>query len=255
MMFRILAVHFLAATVLLSAETRVWRNAEGTKSIEAVFVKRGESSVTIRRSDQSEVSIPLDKIHRDDRAWLEARHPLPSAEPPPAPYFVFDRLEFGDSRAEVMEKLKASDRVKLTLPETMLARTGLNGVFQTVENVGGQGASLYFDWCEEGGLKEITLKTPPVTGEETETRLHACWKDCIDLLTTRHGQPMQANGKLEISTLQDHSMSATHLWKLEDHGTAMLGAARDGGSYQIAVRFTTEDIKPIIVPGPNTVGQ
>ncbi len=250
MMLRILAVHFLVSAVLLAAETRVWRNAEGTKSIEAVFVARDESSVTLRRSDRSEVSIPLEKIHRDDREWLDTRHPLPADMPPPPATQVFEVIEFGDNREQVVEKLKASGLVKMTLPETMLARTGLNGVFQTVGKIGGSEASLYFDWCEEGGLNEIILRTAPITGDGMEARMQACWKDFIDLLSTRHGQPIQANGKLEIATLQDHSMSATHLWKLEDRGTAMLGSAREGDDYQIAVRFTTEDIQPVFVPAP-----
>ena len=250
MIFRILAVHFLAASALLSAETRVWRNAEGTKSITAAFVKRDETSVTILRSDRREVSIPLGKIHRDDRAWLDSRHPLPADLPPPPVTRVFAVIEFGDKREQVMEKLKTSGLVKLTLPETMLARTGLNGVFQTLQQTGGLNASLYFDWCDDGGLKEVTLRTASLSGSNIEARLNNCWQDFIGLLTSQHGPPIQANGKLDISSLQDHSMSATHLWKLEERGTAMLGAAREGDEYQIAVRFTTEDIKPVIIPAP-----
>lgn len=250
MIARILVFQFLVSAVLISAETRLWRNAEGTKSIEARLLKRDETSVTLLRADRREVTIPLEKIHRDDRAWLERLHPLPSSLPAPPASMVLEILEFGDKRGQVLEKLKASGLVKMTLPETMLARTGLNGVFQTLQKTGGMDASLYFDWCEDGGLNEITLRTAAIRGEGIEARMKACWMDFIDQLTARHGPPMQANGHLEIASIQDQSMSATHLWKLENRGTAMLGAAREGDDYLIVVRFTTEDIKPSFVPTP-----
>ncbi|MFZ9938585.1 MAG: hypothetical protein ACO3JG_16230 [Luteolibacter sp.] len=254
MIARILAVQFLVSAALLSAESRQWRNAEGTKSIDARFLKRDETSVTLLRADRREVSIPLEKIHRDDRAWLERHHPLTADVPAPPAAMVLELLEFGDQRGQVVEKLKASGLVKMTLPETMFARTGLNGVFQTLRKTGGMDTSLYFDWCGDGGLNEITLRTASITGDGMEARMDACWKDFIDQLTARHGPPLQANGNLDIASLQDHSMSATHLWKIGNRGTAMLGAAREGNDYQIAVRFTTEDVKPVFVPAPKADG-
>lgn len=245
---RILIACFLLASSILHAETHIWRSADGGKSLQGSFVKRDESSVTILRFDKREVTIPLEKIHLEDRSWLDARHPLPAAEPPPVTQFIFDKLEFGDSRELVTEKLQASELVTTKLPETLFARTGLNGIFQTCHKVGGHEASLYFDWCEDGGLKEVTLQTTLLSGNDVETRLTPSWKEFIVLLTSLHGRPILAHDKLDITSVQDGSMTATHLWKLEHRGTAMLGAARDGDAYQIAVRFTTEDIKPVFIP-------
>lgn len=247
----ILIACFILVSTALQAETRAWRSADGGKSIRGVFVKRDDSCVTILRSDMREVTIPLEKIHSDDRAWLDARYPPPVAVPPPVRQYVFDKLEFGDSRAQVMEKLKASKLVKATLPETMFARTGLNGIFQTHQKIGGLDASLYFDWCEDGGLKEVTLQSTSLSGNDIEARLTPGWREFIGLLTSLHGHPINAHDKLDIASIPDASMTATHLWKLEHRGTAMLGAARNGDAYQIAVRFTTEDIKPVVIPAPN----
>jgi hypothetical protein len=245
---RILIACLLLSSSLLHAETRVWRSADGGKSIQGQFVKRDAASVTIRRPNQNELVIPLEKIHWDDRAWLDARHPLPAAAPAPVNSYVFDKLEFGDNRAQVTEKLKASKLVKATLPETLFARTGINGIFQTLQKVGGLEASLYFDWSEDGGLKEVTLQTTALSGNDVEARLTPSWKELIGILTSLHGRPINAHGKLDVSSIPNGSMTATHLWKLEHQGTAMLGAARNGDAYQIAVRFTTEDIKPVIIP-------
>jgi hypothetical protein len=235
------------------AESRVWRSSDGGKSIQGAFVKRDKTSVIILRADQREVTIPLEKIHHDDLAWLNERHPLPAAPPQPKDH-LFDKLRFGDSRAEVTEKLKASKIVKATLPETMFARTGLNGIFQTVHKVGGLEASLSFDWTDGGALKELTLQTTPVSGNDAQARLTACWKEFIELLTSLHGKPINAHDKLDINAVPDESMSATHLWKLDHRGTAMLGCSRHGDDYQIAVRFTTENIKPVIIPAEGNPG-
>lgn len=251
MFARIIIANLLLVTALpLAAETRLWRSADGERSIDARFVKRDADSVTVLRGDRIEVTIPLDMIHRDDREWLDARHPLIPDEPPPAALHMIEILEFGDSRAQVTEKLKASELVEATLPETMLARTGLSGVFRVHRKVGGLTVFLYFDWSEDGGLKDIILRTAPVTGDDIEARLTPCWKEYIELLTARHGQPLQANDKLGLESIADHSMSATHLWRMENLGSVTLGAAREGDGYLIAVRFTTEEIEPIVIPAP-----
>ncbi len=253
MLFRILITFMFVSAMPLFAETRVWRSSDGGKSIQGEFVKRDKTNVVILRPDQREVTIPLEKIHHEDLAWLNERHPLPAAAPHPKDH-LFDKLKFGDSRAEVTEKLKASKLVKATLPETMFARTGLNGIFQTVHKVGGLEASLYFDWTESGTLRELTLQTTPVSGNDAQTRLTGCWKEFIELLTSLHGNPIHAHDKLDIKAVPDESISNTHLWKLDHRGTAMLGCARDGDEYHIAVRFTTENIKPVVIPAEGKPG-
>jgi hypothetical protein len=247
MTLRIL-ITFMLCSQAIFAEIRSWRSADGVKSLQGQFVKRDAASVTILRNDHRELIIPLDKIHKDDRAWLDENHPLPPEAPPPVTHYVYDNLEFGDTRAEVMDKLRNSKLVKATLPETLMGRTGLNGAYQTNHQVGGMDASLYFDWDDDGRLKEVTLQTSPLSGDSLEVRLKPCWEELIKLLTTLHGKPINAHDKLDIASVSEESMSATHLWKMDGGGTAMLGAARQKEGYQIAVRFTAEDIKPVIVP-------
>lgn len=234
----------LASTAF--AAPRAWKSTDGSRAIQGEFVSRDATSVTIRRSDNKPVTIPLDKLHADDSTWLNANHPLPGTDSPPA-NAVFDHLVFGDNRARVLEKLQASKIVESTVEKAFLGRAGLNGVFRTREKVGGLEALLFFDWDDDGGLKEITLHTTPLPDSDLDQRLIPCWKGFIELLDTLQGQPINANNQLDIATLQDGAMSATHLWKLNPSGTAMLGAAREGDLYQIAVRFTTENIKPVII--------
>jgi hypothetical protein len=245
--FLIIAI-FVACTLHVAAAPRVWKNADGSRSIRGEFISHDASGVTILRiPDRKQVTIPLDKLHPDDRAWLNANHPLPGTEPPP-PSAVFDRLVFGDKRSDVLQKLTISRFVEPTVAETFFGRTGLNGVFRTREKIGGLNAMLYFDWDENGGLRELTLHTPPLPASDLKDRLIPCWQDFIGLITSLHGKPVNANPKLDLSPLQDGDILGTHLWKLENNASVLLGAARENQSYQVTVRFTTEDIKPIIIP-------
>ena len=161
---------------------------------------------------------------------------------------MFDQLAFGDTRAQVLEKLKASKFVEMTTDEVFLARVGLNGTFRTRKQIGGLDASLSFDWTDEGGLKEVTLQTAGLPANELEARIIPCWKEFIQLLTMLHGKPVHATPRLELAPIPDGGMCATHLWNLENSGTAMLGAAREHDQYSVAVRFTRENIQPVVIP-------
>lgn len=237
----------LLTLATLHAAPRPWKSSDGQRAVDGEFVKRDASSVTIRRADKTEVTIPLDKLDPDDRTWLNVNHPLPGQEVPP-PSAVFDQLNFGDDREQVLQKLKASKFVEMTTDETFIGRTGLNGIFRTRKKIGGMNASLYFDWTGDNKLKEITLQTDALPAEDLNAKLVPCWKDFIILITTLLGEPVHGEKELHTSSIQEGSFSATHLWKLETPGSATLGMAKDRGKYQVVVRYTQNEIKPVALP-------
>lgn len=241
-----LALIFLLIAPSLIAAPRPWRSADGKRSVQGEFLSRDTDSVTIRRRDRTEIAIPLAQLHAGDRAWLDSSHPLPVVIPPPSP--VFDRLTFTDDRGQVLEKLKTSPLVELTVAETFLARTGLNGVFRTREKIGGLDGSLYFDWTESNELSEITLQTEAFPATDLDDKLVPCWRECVALLTTLHGQPIHENPELDLAPIRDGAISGTHVWKLEDRGSALVGASRHGETYQVIVRFTRDEIAPVPLP-------
>lgn len=247
---RIIIFFFILAALPLQAAPRPWRSPDGKRSIQGEFLKRDVSSVTIRRADQKEVVIPFDQLHQDDRTWIDANHPLAKTEASTENH-VFDELSFGDSRAEVLAKLKASQIVEMTVPETFLGRTGLNDVFRTRKKIGGLDASLFFDWTDEGGLKEISLQTTTLPAGKFNEQLQPCWKEFIKLLTSLHGQPVSEAAGIQASAIPDGGMMPTHMWKLQTTGSALLGAAREGDQYQLVVRFTRKNVQPveITIPG------
>mgnify|MGYP006870080609 CR=1 FL=1 len=257
MTFRQLLIPLLLSTAALNAQSRSWKSADGQRSIQGDFLKRDVSSVTIVRADRKSVSIPVDQLHPDDRAWLDSNHPLkpasttPDMEAPaetPPKGAVFDKLQFGDDRDTVLSKLKASKFVEMTTDETFIGRSGLNGVFRTKQKVGEMDAMLYFDWTDSNQLKEITLQTEALPASDLAAKLTPCWKQFIELLSSLQGKAMVGDTALRISSIPEGAFSPTHLWKLDPIGSAQLGAAREGDKYQVVVRFSKDEVKPVELP-------
>lgn len=257
MTFRQLLIPLLLSTAALNAQSRSWKSADGQRSIQGEFLNRDSSSVTIVRADRKSVSIPMDQLHPDDRTWLDANHPLkpastaPQTEAPaeaPPKGAVFDKLQFGDDRDTVLTKLKASKFVEMTTDETFIGRSGLNGVFRTKQKVGEMDAMLYFDWTDSNQLKEITLQTEALPASDLAAKLTPCWKQFIELLSSLQGKAMVGDTALRISSIPEGAFSPTHLWKLDPIGSAQLGAAREGDKYQVVVRFSKDEVKPVELP-------
>jgi hypothetical protein len=253
----------LASALYLHAAPRLWSSADGQNAIPGDFLKRDATSITIRQTDGKVVTFPLAKLHPADRTWVNANHPLPGTAPPVSPTTpvaptaptalpnkaaVFDQLVVGDTRAQVLAKLKASKFVELTVPETFLGRTGLNGVFRTRKKIGGLDAFLFFDWTDEGNLKELTLQTETLPASAYQTKIEPSWKEFITLLDTLYGKPVQQNSLPRIESLTNGAFSPSHLWTLEAGGSALLGTARDDEKYQLVVRFTQKKIQPVALP-------
>ncbi|MEO5914270.1 MAG: hypothetical protein ABIS50_08565 [Luteolibacter sp.] len=231
------------------AETRPWKSADGMKTVQGDFVKRDAATVTIRLDSGKETTIELTKLHADETKWLNANHSLtPVGNGDPDPAAVFDTLLFGDSRETVEKKLKASKIVEMTTDEAFLGRSGLNGVFFTRQKIGKVKASLYFDWTDDGSLKELTLQTELLPDTAYKSDLEPTWTAMVELLSTLYGQPVQKGPMPAMSSLSDGTFSPSHLWALESGGGALLGTARDGKKYQLVVRFTQKKIQQVEVP-------
>lgn len=236
---------------------RVWRNATGTSSFKGTYLSQDDGMVKIRRVDGNEFTLELGALHADDRQWLTQAAEEPpdpasdggaaSAVEPPA-NAVFDTLCFGDSRQEVEDKLKESQFVEMAVDETFLGRLGLNDAFRTRQDIGGLRCLLAFDWSPGGTLSEITLHTDSLEPAAYEGRLKDTWKELAKLMTTLHGQPLQAAPMPQAKQLQDGMFLSSHLWRLPGGGSALLGPTRKGSNYAMVVRFTTETIEPVRVP-------
>ncbi|MBK1827620.1 hypothetical protein [Haloferula rosea] len=231
-----------------NAESRTWRNKEGSGSFTGTYLGHDARHVTIRRQDGQVFTLNIDKLHETDQAWLTAKNPPKAEETPINPNAIFDTLCFGDNRKDVEAKLKASKVVETTLDETFFGRFGLNGTYRTKQQIGGLHCELYFDWSKAGNLEEISLQTQGLGSESYASRLQDNWTELADLLTTLHGKPLQAGKYPERNELQNDLFLASHIWRLDGGGSALLGTSMQSGKYLIVVRFTTASIEPVRVP-------
>ena len=239
------------ATTLHAGETRTWTNSDGAKKFDAEFVSRTQTEVTLLRRNGKKLTFTLDILHEDDRRWLNLNYPISKegkGEEMPDANAVFDTLKFGDNRETVSAKLGASRIVESGVAGIFQGRTGLNGIYRTKHKIGGLFCFLFFDWDESGRLMEVTLQTESKMAEEYAKVLKPCWEECIPLITSIHGNPSQKTVMPSAARLEDGQMLASHLWKLDQGGTVMLGTAKEGIGYQVVVRFTKERIEPVLAP-------
>lgn len=245
---------FLTTLWMLSPalSARIWRNATGDKEFEATYVSNDGKLVTLRRNGRI-LTFSLEKLHPDDREWVKTNHPARKDGPdddekapvrPMAQGAAFDTLAFGDSRKEVIAKLQESQMVESSVPEEMLARVGLNGVFRTKQTIGGLHCHLYFDWNDAGTLKEVTLRTKPRGASVYDTALRGNWSELIKLLSILHGPPVQDAPYPEINDLQDGLVLGSHLWHTEEKHSVLLGTSQEGADFSVVVRITSDHLEP-----------
>ncbi|MFN6017598.1 MAG: hypothetical protein ACK49N_08465 [Verrucomicrobiota bacterium] len=243
---KLITIITIALATTLSVEAKKWRNVQG-KSIEGEYVSRTDKDVTIRLTTKKTTTIPLDILHEDDRFWLDNNHPF-NAKPAQNPAAVFDQLTFGDNRKQVEEKLKASKFAKLTVAETFIGRSGLNGVFRTTEKIGGLDASLFFEWKNEDSLQEVNLHTDSLPITQAQQTLIPCWKEFAKLLSNLYGKPVISSPELNTSSIPDGAYQPTHLWNLSPKGSVTLGASREGDKLLIVCRFSEKKTNPVALP-------
>jgi hypothetical protein len=231
------------------ATARQWRNADGTRTFAGEYLSHDVRRVTIRREDGRVFTLDLAQLHPDDRAWL-AKHQATATGTTTAPHAalpddsaVFDTLKLGDPHADVRAKLQASKAVELTIPDSFLARMGLNGSYRTRQQIGGQQCLLFFDWDASMCLNELTLQTVPKPLATYATTLKTTWEELAKLLTALHGNPASKAGFPPAAQLTENGMVlGSHLWRLEGGHSALLGTARDPNGFSVIVRFTNQSI-------------
>lgn len=230
----------------LFAESRPWKSADGLHTVQAEFVNRDETRITIRDESGKQFTMEISKLDAEDAKWLNLNHPL--AGPPPGPAAFFDTLTFTDTRESTLAKLKVSKIVMMTTDETFLGRSGMNGVFRTRQKIGKLNGLLFFDWSEAGKLKEFTLQTETIPAAAYVSDLEPSWKEFVDLLTMLYGKPVSKGPMPTMGNLGDSSFAPSHLWNLDGGGSALLGTAREGNKYQLVVRFTQKKVGLVELP-------
>ncbi|MDP0492471.1 MAG: hypothetical protein Q7Q71_15600 [Verrucomicrobiota bacterium JB023] len=242
---------FLLLPTSLLAELRNWRSSDGAKTLSAEFISRDDTSITLRNAAGRVLTFSLEKLHVDDKKFIESSYPHRPAvnEAPPAGN-AFDTLEFGDDRETVEAKLMESQIVECSVEESFFGRTGLNGVFKTKNTIGGLHCYLYFDWTPGGNLREVTLQTESQQALEYRGRMRSNWGELVDLLNKLYGRPVSEAPYPERKDLQEGLMLASHLWRTDEGHSVLLGTGQEHEGYTVNVRFTTKRLNPIPISAP-----
>ena len=237
---------------LFSAEARLWRNKTGDQQFEATHISNDGKLVTLKRGTRI-VSFPIAKLHDEDQAWLRKNHPIVPAgdssaldAPAPPKGAAFDSLEFGDSRKEVMAKLKNSKMVESNGADVMMARMGLNGSYRTKNTIGGLHCHLYFDWTPSDTLREVTLRTKVIDRSSYGGLMKSNWSEMISVLTMLHGRAVQGAPYPSSDELQDGLILCSHLWRTDEGHSVLLGTGQEGSKYSVVVRITSERVEPVV---------
>lgn len=163
---------------------------------------------------------------------------------------VYGNLEFGDDRDTVTEKLQKSSLVDQTIDTTLIARTGLNGVFKCKAKLAGLTYQLYFDWDENGGLKEITLRSENIEKAKYSSTLYKAWAAAAKLFTQVYGEPAQNAGFPDKLDAAKHGIMMSHIWHKGDKQSILMGSAVKEEQCFLAIRFLNQHIEPVRIPAP-----
>jgi hypothetical protein len=243
----------LLGGVLLHAESRSWRSANGNQSFRAEFISSDGSSVLLRKPDRKTVTVALNNLHSSDRDWV--RQYLKRNQAKPEARITgdcFDTLTYGDGRAAVEKKLRDSPVVSKTLDEQLIGRTGLNGIYHT--SVAGEEYQLFFEWSDDDELREVTLRGKSASSVEYAKGLRKQWQGLVSSLTSSHGSPVQATGYPPAEDLTVGQLLGSHLWHTENGHSILLCTGQEKGEYLVAVRFAANKIPPNVlqeVPAEN----
>ena len=150
---------------------------------------------------------------------------------------VYGDLEFGDSRETVTQKLGQSQLVEQTIDKTYTARTGLNGIYKCKAKISGLACHLYFNWDEQGGLNEITLRSESLDAELYQTTLKRAWTDAGGLFSRVYNEPKQQAPYPPLSSFNEHKMMISHVWEVTAGATVLMGTGMDKNQCFLFIRY------------------
>ncbi len=162
---------------------------------------------------------------------------------------VYGDLEFGDDRDTVTRKLQKSNLVTQTINSSLMARTGLNGIFQSKSKLAGLTYHLYFDWNEAGELREITLRSDQIEKSRYSTTLYKSWLAASQLFTQVYSTPAQNAGFPDKMDVVQHNILMSHIWHQGRKKSILMGPGIEKEKCFLAIRFVNQHIKPVIIPG------
>lgn len=146
-------------------------------------------------------------------------------------------INYGESRDIVTSKLIKCKGLKTTLPPTMLARLGLNGSFITKNELAGLKFSLFFDWTDSSGLKEINYRSDAMAGHTYDGQLKEKWDYAYNVISAIYGRAKNAGDYPKKNEISTGKIQFSHEWQ-SSTGYIYLGVGQLESNYSLNITFS-----------------
>lgn len=153
-------------------------------------------------------------------------------------------IQYGDSEEAVIQKLKKSGLAKAEIDKSMLARTGINGAYETTNTLKGMPFKLYFDWDRVGtkkNLNQITFRSSPIPEGEYDLKLKSAWSYAKNLLNIMYGKPANSGRYPSLNKVSDGGLMYSHVWKNEE-GFVYLGIGKEDEKLNLSITFRKDKL-------------
>ena len=119
----------------------------------------------------------------------------------------------------------------------MFARIGLNGSFATTTDLEGLKFTLYFDWTESSGLKEMTYRSDALSSSSYDHQLKQKWKYAYNLISAIHGRASNVGEYPKKNEIGSGKIQFSTEWKTND-GYIYLGVGQEANKYSLNITFS-----------------
>jgi len=148
-------------------------------------------------------------------------------------------IQYGETQEAVTIKLANSNLVSAELDESLFGRVGLNGSYETVNTLHGMKFKLYFDWQDNGPIRQLTqmtFRSRPISLTGYTSTLEPAWSYAQNMISARFGKPSNAGDFPKASSLEDGGIMYSHEWKTNE-GFVYLGIGKEAGKLNLSISF------------------
>lgn len=146
-------------------------------------------------------------------------------------------INYGETRDIIANKLSKSNLVTSGVDSSLLARTGLNGSFKTTRDLAGLKFSLYFDWTDSSGLKEMTYRSDSIPASQYDQKVKKSWKHAINVISAIYGRASNAGDYPKKAEVTPGQIQFSHEWKT-NRGYIYLGVGKETNDYSLNITFS-----------------
>jgi len=222
---------------------RIWTSEDGTRKLDARFVRLRGEMLTLLPKDKPPTVFPLKLLAFPDQEIARTFGSFFPDGVPDERITVLSLFRPGSTMAEVQEAVRGCKELTGGLPKELLGRTGLNGVYSV--QVAGDTFQLFFGFDEADRLSDVSLHGAPLDAAEFDKAVRKSWAKARQILLAQFGAPSLALGYPDSSSFAADQVMFSDWW-LDAKGNHALGIGRTDDKLMVVIRLTNQ--QPRTVP-------